>query len=34
MGLNQKQHNKHIFFLKAEVTLQLDLQEHFPKNLI
>ena len=24
MGLNQKQHNKHILFLKAEMTLQLD----------
>ena len=24
MGLNQKQHNKHILFLRAEMTLQLD----------
>ena len=24
MGLNQKQHNNHILFLKAEMTLQLD----------
>ena len=32
MGLNQKPHNKH-FFLKAEMTLQLDCLETFSEKV-
>ena len=33
MGLNQKQHNKHILFLKDELTLQLHCLGTFPEKV-
>ena len=33
MGLNQKQHNKHILFLKVEMTLQLDFLGTFSEKV-